>query len=194
MATRVRRMVSFRRSAIGEQSPISRTIAFVSNENGIGKLHLLDVATGKEKPVPALPPGTIGSATWHENNVALAFDMDSAQSPNDVYSLNVRTGKVDRWTTSETGGVVTTDLQEPELVKWKSFDGMEISGFLYKPAAKFPTSNRFVRVKDKTPVTGDVAWWKEYMAIYNTELPGGNNLNSHYAEMKAFVECIRDKK
>jgi len=51
--------------------------------------------------------------------------------------LNVNTGKVDRWTTSETGGVVTGDLQEPELVKWKSFDGMEISGFLYKPPAKF---------------------------------------------------------
>ncbi|MBI2678814.1 MAG: S9 family peptidase [Candidatus Koribacter versatilis] len=114
-----------------------KTIAFVTNENGIGKLHLLDVASGKEKAVPPLPSGTIGSATWHENNVDLAFDMDSAQSPNDVYSLNVRTGKVDRWTTSETGGVLTTDLQEPELMKWKSFDGMEISGFLYKPAAKF---------------------------------------------------------
>src|SRR4051812_48126355 len=114
-----------------------RTIAFVTNENGIGKLHLLDVASGKEKPVPALPPGTINSATWHENSTDLAFDMDSAKSPNDVYSLNIRSGKVDRWTTSETGGVVTSDLQEPELVKWKSFDGMEISGFLYKPSAKF---------------------------------------------------------
>ena len=114
-----------------------KTIAFVTNENGIGKLHLLDVTTRKEKPVPPLPPGTINSATWHENSTDLAFDMDSAKSPNDVYALNLRSGKVERWTTSETGGVVTTDLQEPELVKWKSFDGMEISGFLYKPAAKF---------------------------------------------------------
>ena len=114
-----------------------KSIAFVTNENGIGKLHLLDVASGKERPVPKLPAGNIGIVSWHDNNSDLAFDMDSAQSPNDLYSLNVNTGKVDRWTTSETGGVVTSDLQEPELVKWKSFDGMEISGFLYKPPAKF---------------------------------------------------------
>ncbi|MDP9266833.1 MAG: prolyl oligopeptidase family serine peptidase [Acidobacteriota bacterium] len=114
-----------------------KTIAFVTNENGIGKLYLLDVATGKEKPAPPLPPGSVGSANWHENSTDLAFSLDSAQSPNDVYSLNVRTGKIDRWTMSETGGVVTTDLQEPELLKWKSFDGMEISGFLYKPPARF---------------------------------------------------------
>jgi dipeptidyl aminopeptidase/acylaminoacyl peptidase len=116
-----------------------RTIAFVTNENGIGKLHLLDTATGKEKPAPKLPPGSVGSANWHDNNIDLEFDMVSARSPTDVYSVNVPTGKVDRWTQSETGGVVTTDLQEPELLKWKSFDGLEISGFLYKPpAAKFP--------------------------------------------------------
>jgi predicted dehydrogenase len=29
---------------------------------------------------------------------------------------------------------------------------------------------------------------------YEPKIPGGNNLNTHYAEMKAFVECIRDKK
>jgi dipeptidyl aminopeptidase/acylaminoacyl peptidase len=116
-----------------------KTIAFVTNENGIGKLHLLDTATGKEKPAPRLPAGSVGSANWHDNNVDLEFTLDSAQSPTDVYSVNARTGKVDRWTQSETGGVVTSDLQEPELVKWKSFDGLEISGFLYKPpAAKFP--------------------------------------------------------
>ena len=116
-----------------------KTIAFVTNENGIGKLHLLDTATGKEKAVPKLPAGSTNSAHWHDNNVDLEFDLDSAQSPDDVYSVNVNTGKVDRWTKSETGGVVTTDLQEPELIKWKSFDGLEISGFLYKPpAAKFP--------------------------------------------------------
>jgi dipeptidyl aminopeptidase/acylaminoacyl peptidase len=115
------------------------TIAFVTNENGIGKLHLLDTASGKEKPAPKLPPGSASGVKWHENSIDLAFGLDSAQSPNDIYSLNTRSGKVDRWTQSETGGVVTTDLQEPELIKWKSFDGMEISGFLYKPpAAKFP--------------------------------------------------------
>jgi dipeptidyl aminopeptidase/acylaminoacyl peptidase len=35
------------------------------------------------------------------------------------------------------GGIVASTLRLPELVKWKSFDGKEISGFYYKPAAKF---------------------------------------------------------
>ena len=44
-----------------------------------------------------------------------------------------------RWTASETGGIPATQFAEPELVKWKTFDGKEITGFLYKPdAAKFP--------------------------------------------------------
>jgi dipeptidyl aminopeptidase/acylaminoacyl peptidase len=49
----------------------------------------------------------------------------------------VETGKVDRWTESETGGLNTEGFSEPELVRWKTFDERSISGFLYKPAAKF---------------------------------------------------------
>jgi len=32
------------------------------------------------------------------------------------------------------------------------------------------------------------------MVSYEPKIPGGNNLNTHFAEMKAFVECIRDGK
>ncbi|MDH4347659.1 MAG: prolyl oligopeptidase family serine peptidase, partial [Gemmatimonadota bacterium] len=47
------------------------------------------------------------------------------------------TGLITRWTTSELGGLVAEQLVEPELVSWKSFDGVEISGFLYRPPATF---------------------------------------------------------
>src|SRR6266850_775988 len=47
-----------------------------------------------------------------------------------------RAGKLERWTTSETA-VKTDAFPQAELVRWKSFDGQEISGFLYKPPAKF---------------------------------------------------------
>lgn len=29
---------------------------------------------------------------------------------------------------------------------------------------------------------------------FEPHIPGGNNINTHFAEMKAFVECVRDKK
>ncbi len=42
-----------------------------------------------------------------------------------------------RWTESELGGLVATELSEPKLVRWPSFDGREITGFLYEPPARF---------------------------------------------------------
>ena len=39
---------------------------------------------------------------------------------------------------SETGGLNAATFVEPELVTWKSFDGSEISGFLYRPPAEVP--------------------------------------------------------
>ncbi|TAK55087.1 MAG: S9 family peptidase, partial [Bacteroidetes bacterium] len=52
--------------------------------------------------------------------------------------LEVNSGKLERWTFSETGGLNVDNFPEPELIKWKSFDGKMISGFLYKPpAAKY---------------------------------------------------------
>ena len=114
-----------------------RTIAFVANEDGFGVLHLLDTKTGKEKAVPSLPKGIVSGVSWHKNNRDLGFNVASARSSSDVFSLDVQTGKVERWTFSETGGLNTSNFPEPELIHWKSWDGRAISGFLYRPPAKF---------------------------------------------------------
>jgi dipeptidyl aminopeptidase/acylaminoacyl peptidase len=118
-------------------SPDGRTIAFVTNEDGVGRLRLLDTQSRKEKTAPKLPLGLVGGLRWHENNRDLGFTLSSARSTADVYSLDVQTGKVERWTESEMGGLNPANLAEPELVRWKSFDGREITGFLYMPPARF---------------------------------------------------------
>jgi dipeptidyl aminopeptidase/acylaminoacyl peptidase len=69
--------------------------------------------------------------------VDLAFDFQSPKTPGDVFSLNIKTGVVERWTTSETGGLNPGALADPEIVKWKSFDGLVISGVMYRPPARF---------------------------------------------------------
>jgi dipeptidyl aminopeptidase/acylaminoacyl peptidase len=114
-----------------------RRMAFVTNENGAGRLHLLDTASRKPLGVPPLPSGVISHVQWHENNRELGFVIASAHSPSDVYSFDVTSGKVDRWTTSETGGLEPASFAEPQLIAWKSFDGREITGFLYSPPPKF---------------------------------------------------------
>jgi dipeptidyl aminopeptidase/acylaminoacyl peptidase len=116
-----------------------RTIAFITNEDGVGVLHLMDARSGKDLHVPKLPLGVPSNLSWHENSRDLAFNMTSAKSPFDVYSLDVKSGKVERWTESETGGLNTDSFVEPELIKLKSFDGTPISAFVYRPdAKKFP--------------------------------------------------------
>jgi dipeptidyl aminopeptidase/acylaminoacyl peptidase len=118
-------------------SDSGQQIAFVTNEDGYGVLHLLDTRTGKEHPVSGVPKGVVSNPRWHKNDRDLAFDFDSASSVDDVYSLDVQTGEVERWTESETGGLKTTNWVEPQLIHWKSWDERQISGFLYRPPAKF---------------------------------------------------------
>jgi len=119
-------------------SPDGGTIAVVTNEDGIGRLRLIDAASGEARLMTALPVGVIGSLDWHENGKEVGLSLSSARSPSDVYSVNAATGQVERWTESETGGLNAANFVEPELVRWESFDGRTISGFLYKPvAAKF---------------------------------------------------------
>ena len=115
-----------------------KTIAFVTNEDGLSVLHLFDTASRKELlPAPKLPPGVIGSIEWHRNNRELGFGMESARSTYDTYSLDVSTGKIERWTESETGGIKTENFSEPEVVRWKTFDGKMISGLYYRPPTRF---------------------------------------------------------
>ena len=112
-------------------------IAFVANEDGYGVLHLYDVAGKTDRPVVNLPKGLIERIHWRRHSHELGFDIDWARSPADVYSLDTEAGKLERWTFSETGGLNTSSFPEPEIIHWKSWDGQSISGFLYRPAAKF---------------------------------------------------------
>ncbi len=147
-----------------EPSPAGHLLAFVVNENGVTKLHLLDTDTRKERPFNNLPTGYVFGIGWHKNGTELAFNLDSARSPQDIYSLDTKTGKVTRWTNSETGGINTENFVEPEQIRWKSFDDRVITGFLYRPPARFT---------GKRPVIIDIHGGPEaqfqpyYMGRYN---------------------------
>ena len=116
-----------------------KTLAFVANEDGLARLYLMNTATRKYHLVPGIPSGQIGGLTFHKNNRDLGLVITSATSPADAYSLDTSTGKLERWTFSEAGGLNTATFSEPRLIKWQTFDGKTISGFLYSPdPKKFP--------------------------------------------------------
>ena len=113
-----------------------KRIAFVTNEAGLSVLHVLDTMKKASSRKLDTPTGVIGSVRWHANGRELGFSLNNARGPGDAYSIDVATGKLERWTTSETA-VKTDSFPKAELVKWKSFDGKMISGFLYKPPTSF---------------------------------------------------------
>lgn len=118
--------------------PGGKFLAYTLNVNGASKLRLLDLATGKPRAGPELVDGIVNGleiAPWGE----IGFSMSNARSPGDVYSLNPDTLKLTRWTRGETGGLDPEANALPELVTVKSFDGLRLSGFLYRPdARRFP--------------------------------------------------------
>jgi len=118
-------------------SPDEKTGAVVINEEGRGVLHLIDLSSGRERPAPGLPAGRVTGVAWHRNGEDLAVEMGSVRSDSDVFSINVPSGRVERWTVSETGGVNPEALADPELIEWKSFDGLTISGWIYRPPSRF---------------------------------------------------------
>jgi Tol biopolymer transport system component len=63
-------------------------IAFVSNEDGFGVLHIYDVTGKSEKPVTNLPRGLVEQVHWRRHSRELGFNLDSPRSPADVYSLD----------------------------------------------------------------------------------------------------------
>ena len=115
-----------------------RFVAYVVNEAGASRLKLFDVTSGKVRTATALPIGVIGGLEIARDGT-IGLSLSSARSALDVYSVDPATLAVTRWTQSETGGLDPNANRLPELVSVKSFDGLEVSGFLYRPdPAKFP--------------------------------------------------------
>ncbi|HEY5752919.1 MAG TPA: S9 family peptidase [Chthoniobacterales bacterium] len=112
-------------------------LAFVTNEAGSSVLHVFDTVSGKRVPSPLLPPGVVGALAWHPKLNELAFSLASARSPADTYTWKPGNGEITRWTFSETGGLNPANFSEANPIRWKSFDGREITGFLYKPGPGF---------------------------------------------------------
>jgi dipeptidyl aminopeptidase/acylaminoacyl peptidase len=116
-----------------EVSPDGEQLAFVSNENGSSRLSLLKLSSGKVRAVSGIPAGVMTGLEWHENGRDLGFSLAHAQSPSDAYSVDVKTGRLTRWTESETGGLPATAFREPELITIPSFDQLKVSAFVYRP-------------------------------------------------------------
>jgi dipeptidyl aminopeptidase/acylaminoacyl peptidase len=118
-----------------EFSPDGAQVAVVVDRGAAQELQVLDVGSMKPRSLPGLPKGLFAELMWRPGSHELAFDLGSFVR-RDVYSVDASLGTVSRWTTSEL--TFNPDvLPAPEVVEWKSSDGITFSGVLYRPPAKF---------------------------------------------------------
>jgi prolyl oligopeptidase PreP (S9A serine peptidase family) len=109
------------------------------NVDGRDELRLFD-ASGDfaELPAPRLPAGSVGSAQFHPARAELAFSLNGAQGPSQLYSWGADGGRVQQWTRALAApGVDMSSFSDSQVVRWKSFDGRSISGLLNLPPPRF---------------------------------------------------------
>lgn len=120
-------------------APDGRTYAIVINEDGFSRLEFGDGTKGR-RPVAGLPRGVVTGLGFSADGKRLAVSMSTATSPGDVWVVDVAGGGVTRWTSSELGELAASSLVEPELIRFRSFDGLTVSALVYRPKdAKGPT-------------------------------------------------------
>jgi dipeptidyl aminopeptidase/acylaminoacyl peptidase len=122
--------------------------AFITNEEGMSRLYLLDTKTGQFAPVGKMPVGIISNIKFSPDNRQLGMSLNTAQTPSDVYVLNLgkspkKSKSLVRWTFSEVGGLDTRSFVEPELVRYPTFDFQgeqqrTVPAFVYRPKSRGP--------------------------------------------------------
>jgi dipeptidyl aminopeptidase/acylaminoacyl peptidase len=124
-----------------------RTAALVWNVAGRSELELLDLVTGEPLPTPELPAEIAGAPTFSRDGARLAITLSGAARPRDVWVLDrapgqpgtepgTRRGAGGVWrqvTHSPHAGVDLSSLVQPELVRYQAQDGLELTGWLYRP-------------------------------------------------------------
>jgi len=114
-----------------------RRMAVQFNVDGRDELRFFDSASLKELASPKLPPGSIGAAHYDRKRDELAFSVSNAQGPSQIYTMSAK-GDVQAWTKAYAPpGVDTSSFSEQKIVRWKSFDGLTISGLLTQPPKQF---------------------------------------------------------
>ena len=116
-----------------------RWLAAQINNDGRDELRLFDGQTLKELPAPSVPPGGIGNnMAFHPRANRLGYALNSSKGPSQLYVFDPVTGRNVQWTQAHApAGVDTARFADQQIVRWKSFDGLPISGLLSRPPARF---------------------------------------------------------
>jgi dipeptidyl aminopeptidase/acylaminoacyl peptidase len=114
-------------------SKSEKLLLYSTNENGNTKVKIRNTKTNKTSSLK-LPKGNALSSEFTPDEKSIVFILDSPQNPNDVYVYDLKKNTLKQITFSMIGGIPRQHFTSPKLVKYKSFDGLEISANLYIPS------------------------------------------------------------
>ena len=173
-------------------SPHADFFAYTTNREGFSELFLRQIETDGKPLIStvetkteqiALPAkGIVGSLEFSDDGTKLAFTFSGAKYNTDIWVYDLQTKKLNQITKSSRSGIPQNSFVEPQLIKFKSFDGREITAWYYRPektvgkinspAGKFTIG---VRPTKNLPVIVSVHGGPE-----GQERPGFNPLYQYY--------------
>ena len=103
------------------------------NEDARTKIKITDTATGKLIPLPQLPNADITGVNISPSEKLMAFYLNGDRSPSNLYVYDFTTKKATKLTDSLNPEINADDLVDSQIIRYKSFDGLEIPSTLYKP-------------------------------------------------------------
>ncbi|MDP9042583.1 MAG: S9 family peptidase, partial [Bacteroidota bacterium] len=103
------------------------------NEDGQNKLHLFDYKTGKELDFPEIAGGSIQGVSISRDENKMSMTVGSSKSPNNMYVYDFNTKELKKLTNTLNPEIKEEDLVAGKVVRYKSFDGLEIPAIYYRP-------------------------------------------------------------
>ncbi len=104
------------------------------NEDASTSVEVLDSETGAPVELPDLPAGDIGQVSFSASDRLMAFYLSSDRSPSDLYVYDLEQGgEALRLTQSLNPEIDPNDLVTTEVIRYPSFDGLEIPAILWRP-------------------------------------------------------------
>ncbi len=117
--------------------------AYTLNREGFSELHIrkfevdgkpLVTSILKEDTTVKLPAqGIAGGLNFSKDGRLLAFSFNSSKNNSDIWLYDLEKKSLTQITSSERSGIALESFVEPQLIKFKSFDGREIPAWYYRP-------------------------------------------------------------
>lgn len=103
------------------------------NADSQTEIEVIDKVKNRQIQLPQLPAGSISSVSISKSENYMALYHGGAKSPSDLYILNINTKKYQKLTDSMNPEINPDNLGNAKVIRFKSFDGLEIPAVYYKP-------------------------------------------------------------